>query len=55
LEAGDLSVVFLTGIIGYRGFTPGGFIFRIGFTPLYSTQTDPEFIPSFGVSFGYAF
>lgn len=55
LDAGDQSLIFLTGIIGYRYTSPGGFVFRIFFTPLYNSEADPSFIPSFGLSFGYAF
>jgi hypothetical protein len=55
LDAGDQSLIFLTGIVGYRYSSPGGFVFRIFFTPLYSSDADPYFYPYFGLSFGYAF
>ena len=53
LPAGDQSLIFLTGIVGYRYVSPAGFVFRIFFTPLYSTEADPYFYPSFGLSFGF--
>ncbi|NWG27027.1 MAG: hypothetical protein HXY48_00685 [Ignavibacteriaceae bacterium] len=53
LPSGDQSLVFLTGIAGYRYVSPGGFVFRIFFTPLYSSQADPNFYPAFGLSFGF--
>ena len=55
LDAGDQSLIFLTGIIGYRYTSPGGFVFRILFTPLYNSETEPEFLPYFGLSLGIAF
>jgi hypothetical protein len=55
LDAGDQSLMFLTGIIGYRYTSLSGFVFRIFFTPLYSGEADPPFSPYFGLSFGYAF
>lgn len=55
LPAGDQSLVFLTGIVGYRYISPGGFVFRIFFTPLYSKESDPDFIPTGGLSFGFMF
>ena len=53
LPAGDQSLIFLTGMVGYRYVSPAGFVFRIFFTPLYSTEADPYFYPSFGLSFGF--
>lgn len=53
LPSGDQSLVFLTGIAGYRYVSPGGFVFRIFFTPLYSGEADPYFYPAFGLSFGF--
>ena len=42
-----------TATVGYRYQRPdGGFVFRAGFTPVFSTD---DFLPWFGVSFGYAF
>lgn len=53
LESGDQSLIFLTGIVGYRYISPSGFVFRIFFTPLYSSEVDPPFVPYFGLSFGF--
>lgn len=55
LPSGDQSLIFMTGIIGYRYISPNGFVFRIFFTPLYSKESDPDFIPSGGLSFGFMF
>jgi len=55
LDAGDQFLVFLTGIIGYRYTSPAGFVFRVLFTPIYNSEEDPYFYPSFGLSFGFAF
>ena len=55
LDTGDQSLIFLTGIIGYRYTSPGGFVFRILFTPLYNSETEPEILPYFGLSLGFAF
>lgn len=55
LPAGDQSLIFVTGIIGYRYISPGGFVFRIFFSPLYSSEADPNLIPTGGLSFGFAF
>ena len=55
LEAGDVSLVFVTGIIGYRYTSSTGFVFRIFFSPLYSSDTDPNLITSGGLSFGFTF
>lgn len=42
-----------TGTLGYRYQRPaGGFVFRVGLTPFFSTQA---FGPWFGMSFGYGF
>lgn len=42
-----------TGTLGYRYQRPGGgFVFRVGLTPFFSTQA---FGPWFGISFGYGF
>ncbi|MEQ9468292.1 MAG: hypothetical protein RLN88_12840 [Ekhidna sp.] len=55
------NAYYLTGRVGYRLQKPdGGFLFRAGFVPMYllseSTSTDrPEFVPWFGLSFGYSF
>jgi hypothetical protein len=47
------STVFGTGVLGYRYQRPGGgFVFRAGLTPIFTTS---DFVPWFGVSFGYAF
>lgn len=56
------SFVSLTGIAGYR-WQPldGGMVVRIGFTPFYGLGDEDEaypdkgFIPSAGISIGYAF
>jgi hypothetical protein len=53
LDAGDQSVIILTGIVGYRYTSPGGFVFRVLFTPLYNSEEDSYFYPSFGLSFGF--
>jgi len=55
LDSGDQSLIILTGIVGYRYISPSGFVFRIFFTPLYSSEGDPPFVPYFGLSFGFAF
>ena len=55
LPAEDESLVFLTGIVGYRYISPGEFVFRIFFTPLYSNEADPDFVPFGGLSFGFMF
>ncbi|MDT3695997.1 MAG: hypothetical protein ROY99_06350 [Ignavibacterium sp.] len=55
LPAGDQSLIFMTGVIGYRYTSPAGFAFRIFFTPLYSKESDPDFIPTGGLSFGFLF
>ncbi len=53
LPSDDQTLIFLTGIIGYRYISSGGFVFRIAFTPFYNGQTEPNFIPSGGLSFGF--
>jgi hypothetical protein len=53
LDSGDQSLIILTGIVGYRYTSPSGFVFRIFFTPLYSSEGDPPFVPYFGLSFGF--
>ena len=53
LGAGDQSLMFLTGIIGYRYTSPAGFVFRVFFTPLYSSESEPNFNPYGGLSFGF--
>jgi hypothetical protein len=53
LDAGDQSLIILTGIVGYRYTSPGGFVFRVLFTPLYNSEEDSYFYPSFGLSFGF--
>ncbi|HEU0053131.1 MAG TPA: hypothetical protein VFQ39_08130 [Longimicrobium sp.] len=51
--SGSASGVLGTGVLGYRYQRPdGGFVFRAGLTPIFDTE---DFIPWFGVSFGYAF
>lgn len=56
LPAGAFSTVAINGIIGYRGGNPrGGFIFRIAFNPMYSSEFEPNFIPWGLISFGYGF
>lgn len=55
LPVDDQSILYLTGIFGYRYISTRGFVFRITFTPFYNPDSDPEFIPSGGISFGYAF
>jgi len=55
LEAGDQSLIFLSGIVGYRYESPSGFVFRIAFTPLYNSEADPSVYPSGGLSFGFMF
>ena len=49
------TLIFLTGIVGYRYISQGGFVFRVAFTPYYHSDADPEFIPSAGLSFGFLF
>jgi len=53
LDAGDQSLIILTGIVGYRYTSPGGFVLRVLFTPLYNSEEDSYFYPSFGLSFGF--
>ena len=56
LPAGSNSLIAFDGIIGYRGGSPnGGFIFRVAFTPMYSSDFAPNFIPYGLVSFGFGF
>jgi len=56
LPLGSFSLIAFDGIIGYRGGNPnGGFIFRIAFNPMYSSEFDPEFLPYGLISFGYGF
>jgi len=56
LPAGSSSLIAFDGIIGYRGGNPnGGFVFRIAFNPMYSSDFDPNFIPYGLVSFGFSF
>lgn len=56
LPAGSSSFVAFDGIIGYRGGNPdGGFIFRVAFCPMYSSDFDPNFIPYGLISFGFGF
>lgn len=55
LPSDDQSLIFLAGIVGYRYISPGGFVFRIAFTPFYNSQAEPNFIPSGGLSFGFMF
>lgn len=48
----DFSTAVITGIAGYRYQRPkGGFVFRAAFTPI---AGGGDFLPWFGVSFGYA-
>lgn len=54
-DAEDFSVVFATGILGYRYVSHGGFVFRIALTPFYSSELDPNFILYGGLSFGFMF
>lgn len=51
------SKLFITGILGYRYVSSGGFIFRVAFTPLYNPDKteDSKFLPWGALSFGYAF
>lgn len=59
------NAFYLTGRLGYRLQKPdGGFLFRIGFVPMIllsesTTSNNPnersEFVPWFGLSFGYSF
>lgn len=49
------TVLLLTGIIGYRYVSRGGFVFRVAFTPFYNGDADPEFFPYAGMSFGFLF
>jgi hypothetical protein len=53
LDAGDQSLIILTGIVGYRYTSPSGFVLRVLFTPLYNSEEDSYFYPSFGLSFGF--
>lgn len=55
LPADDISILFITGILGYRYVSDSGFVFRIFFSPLYSDDTDPNLIPYGGISFGFMF
>jgi hypothetical protein len=61
LEKPTSNLFSLTGVAGYRYQKRGpGLMFRAGITPFYSFDEDsayPEdgFVPSVGVSFGYAF
>ena len=57
LPAGSSSLIAFDGIIGYRGGSPnGGFIFRIAFNPMYSSDFNPKkFVPYGLVSFGFGF
>jgi len=56
LPAGSFSAVAIDGIIGYRVGNPqGGFVFRIAFNPMYSSEFNPNFIPYGLISFGYGF
>jgi hypothetical protein len=51
-DEGDFSTAVVTGIAGYRYQRPdGGFVFRSVFTPV---AGGGDFLPWFGVSFGYA-
>lgn len=53
LKSGELSEVALTGIIGYRYTSQGGFVFRVLFTPFYNSSIKSKFLPSGGLSFGF--
>lgn len=49
------TAILLTGIVGYRYISRGGFVFRVAFTPFYNGESDPEFFPYAGLSFGFLF
>lgn len=57
------NAYYLTGRVGYRRQKPdGGFVFRAGFVPMFllsesnsDASSRSEFVPWFGLSFGYAF
>ena len=54
--AGSFSTIAIDGIIGYRGGSPeGGLVFRIAFSPMYSSEFNPNFVPYGLISFGYGF
>ncbi|HQF42505.1 MAG TPA: hypothetical protein PK073_06290 [Ignavibacteriaceae bacterium] len=53
LQAGELSAVALTGIIGYRYTSRGGFVLRVLFTPFYNSSAESKFFLSGGISFGF--
>lgn len=56
LPVGSFSLIAFDGVIGYRGGSPeGGFVFRIAFNPMYSSEFDPNFLPYGLISFGYGF
>ena len=56
VNLGDQSDLVVTTIIGFRGSSrDGGFVFRIAFTPFFSTSSDLKFYPYGGVSFGHSF
>jgi hypothetical protein len=53
LPTGDISILFISGILGYRYVSPSGFVWRIFVCPIYSNKTDPKFNPYGGMSFGF--
>lgn len=53
LPTGDISILFISGILGYRYVSSSGFVWRIFFCPIYSNKTDPKFNPYGGMSFGF--
>jgi len=55
IDAEDFSVVLVTGILGYRYVSRGGFVFRIALTPFYSSESEPNFNLYGGLSFGFMF
>jgi len=55
LPAGDESLIFITGLAGYRYTSKSGFVLRVVFTPFYNSEADPNFYPSGGLSFGLMF
>lgn len=54
---GDYStgIFALTGTVAYRLQKAGGFLFKVGFTPIYRIVEPTQTVPLFGLSFGYAF
>lgn len=56
LHQDDLSTTMATCTFGYRYQSPGGgYVFRAGFTPLFSFSFDRNGLPWAGASFGYSF